>query len=81
MSPELTKYYENRLSMMGEEAWQDLMDDVQAMLDSTNDITSIQDEKTLHSRRGEIRMMRWMLALKENSFNAFNDLKAEDEAT
>lgn len=81
MSPELTKYYENRLSMMGEEAWQDLMDDVQAMLDSTNDITSIQDEKTLHYRRGEIAMMRWMLALKENSFNAFNDLKAEDEAT
>jgi hypothetical protein len=77
LDPILQKYYENRLSMMGEPAWKDLMEDVEAMLQSTNDVSSIQDEKTLHFRRGEISMMRWMLSLKETSENVYEDLKNE----
>lgn len=80
MTPELQKYYETRLSMMGEPAWADLMDDVQGMLDATNDITSIPDEKTLHFRRGEISIMRWMLTLKETSEQAYQQLKDDDAA-
>ena len=77
LDPILQKYYENRLSMMGEPAWKDLMEDVEAMLQWTNDVASIQDEKTLHFRRGEISMMRWMLSLKETSENVYEDLKNE----
>jgi hypothetical protein len=79
MTPELQRYYEDRLSMMGEPAWNDLMEDVEAMLQATNDISAIQDEKTLHFRRGEISMMRWMLSLKETSENAYKGL--QDETT
>jgi hypothetical protein len=77
MSPELAKYYENRLSMMAEPAWKDLMEDIEAMIASTNDISSIQDEKTLHYRRGELSMMRWVLNLQSISETTYHDLLKE----
>ena len=80
MDSQLQAYYENRLSMMGDTAWKQLMEDVEAMMQSTNDITSIQDEKTLHYRRGEISMMRWMLSLRDVSEQAYEQLKEEDNA-
>jgi hypothetical protein len=81
MTPELQAYYEDRLKMMGEPSWKDLMEDVEAMMQSTNDITSIPDEKNLHYRRGEISMMRWMLSLRDVSEQAYEQLKDEDAQT
>lgn len=75
MDVEDRRYYEDRLSMMGEPAWRDLMEDIQGMLDATNDVSAIQDEKTLHFRRGEISIMRWMLSIKEVSEQAYEDLQ------
>jgi len=79
MDSQLQAYYEKRLSMMGDTAWKQLMEDVTQMLDATNDLSSVPDEKTLHFRRGEISMMRWMLSLKETSENAYKGL--QDETT
>jgi len=81
ISSELEKYYVSRMDMMITRGWSDLMDDVQKMFDATNDITSVQDEKTLHYRRGELSMMRWLLALKEVSEQTYQQLKDDDEAT
>lgn len=77
MNPRLQAYYENRLSMMGDPAWNDLMEDVQQMADATNDITNIQDDKTLHFRRGELSIMRWLLNLREISETAYQQLQKE----
>ena len=81
MDANLQTYYEARLSMMSEPAWKDLMEDVTQMLAATNDITSIQDEKTLHYRRGEISIMRWLLSLQETSEKIYEQLKDEDAQT
>jgi hypothetical protein len=67
--------------MMGDRPWYQLMEDVEEMLKATNDISSIQDEKTLHFRRGEISMMRWMLSLRDVSEQAYQQLKDEDAQT
>ena len=80
MTPELQAYYEKRLSMMGDTAWKQLMEDVTQMLDATNDLSSVPDEKTLHYRRGEISMMRWMLSLRDVSEQAYQQLQEEDNA-
>jgi hypothetical protein len=77
LTPELQRYYEDRLAMMSEKAWKDLMEDVDAMLQATNDLSAVQDEKTLHFRRGEISIMRWMLSLKETSEKAYEELVNE----
>lgn len=63
----LELYYENRMNMMSSQAWRDLVDDINKMYVATNDLSSIQDEKTLHFRRGELSIMRWILSLKEMS--------------
>jgi hypothetical protein len=75
MDAQLQRYYEDRLSMMSEPAWADLMVDVEGMLEATNDLSSVQDEKTLHFRRGEISIMRWLLSLQSVSEQTYEDLK------
>ena len=81
MNEDLTRYYENRMSMMSEEAWTDLMEDVQNMFNSTNDVSAIQDEKTLHFRRGELSIMRWLLNLKGMSETAYQQQKDDNESS
>ena len=80
MTPGLQKYYENRMDMMSGEAWTDLMEDVQNMFNATNDVSAIQDEKTLHFRRGELSIMRWLLNLKGMSETAYQQQKDDNES-
>lgn len=77
MDKELQRYYEDRFSTMATQGWLDLMEDIEAMLKSTNDISGIEDEKTLFKRKGEISIMNWMLSLKQVSEKAYEELKDE----
>lgn len=77
---ELQQYYEARLDMMSGKAWSDLIEDVQAMRDATNDLNSIQDEKTLHFRRGELSIMNWLLTLKDMSMEGYKQLNGRNDA-
>lgn len=79
MTPELDKYYTNRLSMCGETAWKDLMDDIREMRKSTDTVSGIADERALFIKQGEIRMMDWFLSIAEISEQAYNQLKEENE--
>ena len=78
MTPELQAYYERRLSMMGDPAWQDLMDDVREMLVATNRLDGVDTEKMLHFKKGEVSIMNWLLSLKDVSESAYQSLKDED---
>lgn len=74
----LQSYYENRFSMMATEGWQDLMDDVQKMYDSLNQVMPIQTESELQLRRGQLDMLNWLLNLKPASEAAFEQLMSGD---
>ena len=74
MDIELRQYYEKRLLMMGDVAWKQLIEDVEEMIKATNDITSVQDEKTLHFKRGELSIMRWLVTLKDTSQESYDRL-------
>lgn len=78
MTPQLQRYYEERLSMCSSEAWRDLMDDIQNMLDATNKLDGVTTDN-LQFKQGEVSIMRWMLALKEVSEQAFEQLKSDSE--
>jgi len=80
MTPELQKYYEERISMCSSEAWKDLMEDVQTMLSATNVLDGVTPE-TLQYKKGEVSIMRWMLALKDVSEQAYQQLKDDDATT
>lgn len=81
MTPELQKYYENRLEMMASEAWKDLMEDVKVMKEATDTTSGINDLLALGIRKGEIRIMDWLLSIKDTSEKAYQQLKDEDAAT
>ena len=54
MTPELQKYYEARFDLMSKEGWKDLMEDIDTMIESLNNISTIPDEKSLQFKKGEL---------------------------
>lgn len=78
MSPELQKYYENRFSMMSAEGWKDLLEDVDNMISSLNNVAVIQDEKDLQFKKGELSILTWLKTLKQVSEQAFEELNEKN---
>ena len=74
MSPELQKYYESRFDTMGTTGWKDLMEDIDTMIESLNNISTIPDEATLHFKKGELSILIWLRTLKEVSERAYEEL-------
>ena len=77
MTPELQKYDEERFSMFSQQGWLDLMEDVDKMLDSLNNISTIEDGNALQFRKGELSILLWLRNLKQISERAYEDLRAE----
>jgi len=78
MTPELQKYYENRFSTMGTDGWIDLMEDIDNMIASLNNISTIPDEATLHFKKGELSILTWLRTLKEVSERAYEELNEKN---
>jgi hypothetical protein len=78
MDKELQKYYEERFSMMGSQGWRDLLEDVDNMLTSLNNISVVQDEKDLMFKKGEASILIWLKNLKEVSERAYEELNEKN---
>mgnify|MGYP003333596637 CR=1 FL=1 len=78
MTPELQKYYENRFDMMSKDGWKDLMEDIDNMIASLNNISTIPDEKSLQFKKGELSILVWLKTLREVSTLAYEELNAKD---
>ena len=74
MTPELQHYYESRFDMMGTDGWKDLMEDIDTMINSLNNISTIPDEASLHFKKGELSILTWLRTLKEVSERAYEEL-------
>ena len=77
MDKELQQYYEDIFTMFTTKGWKDLVEDIQKIKDTIK-VEDIQDEKTLFARKGELRIMNWLINLKDVSEQAHQDLKNED---
>ena len=78
MTPDLQKYYENRFSTMGTDGWLDLMEDIDNMIASLNNISTIPDEATLHFKKGELSILTWLRTMKEVSERAYEELNEKN---
>lgn len=63
--------------MFSQQGWQDLMEDVDKMLESLNNISTIEDGNALQFRKGELSILLWVRNLKQISERAYEDLRAE----
>ena len=77
MNKELQQYYEDRFTMFTTTGWKDLIVDIEKIKDTIK-VEDIPDEKTLFARKGELRIMNWLLTLKDVSEQAYKDLHDED---
>ena len=78
MTPELQRYYESRFDMMSMDGWKDLTIDIDNMIESLNNISVIQDEKTLQFKKGELSILIWLKTLKEVSERAYEELNEKN---
>ena len=77
MDKELQKYYEDRFTMFATKGWKDLVEDLQRIKKSIR-VEDIPDEQTLFVRKGELRLINYLLSLKEVSDKTYQDLQNED---
>ena len=64
--------------MMATQGWKDLVDDVQGMYDSLNQVMPITNEQELHLRRAQLDILNWVLTLKQASEASFEQLMSGD---
>ena len=78
MTPELQRYYEDRFSLMAMDGWKDLMEDIDNMIASLNNISTIPDEKSLQFKKGELSILIWLKTLREVSQRAYEELNVKN---
>jgi hypothetical protein len=81
MEEKLEKYYNDRFSMMGEQGWVDLMEDVDLMIKSTNSLDGVETVEKLQFKKGELNILNWLKSLREVSIKSYDDIKAQDESS
>jgi hypothetical protein len=64
--------------MFSQQGWIDLMEDIDKMLDSLNNISTIEDGNALQFRKGELSILLWVRNLKQISERAYEELRAEN---
>ena len=74
MTPELEKYYTDRFDMMSTEGWKDLIEDIDKIIASINNISTIDTEKDLQFKKGELSILNWLKNLKEISERAYEEI-------
>jgi hypothetical protein len=79
MNRELQDYYENRFTMMATQGWQDLLEDLELMITSTDTISGVETTEQLHFRKGELSIMNWIKTLKESSTEVYEQLQQDED--
>jgi hypothetical protein len=77
MNRELQTYYENRFSMMATKGWEDLLEDLELMISSTDTVSGIETTEQLHFRKGEMSIMNWIKTLRESSAEVYEQLQED----
>jgi len=78
LTPELDKYYTDRFSMMGSDGWKDLVEDIDSMIASLNNISVISDEQSLQFKKGELSILTWLKTLRQVSERAYEELNEKN---
>lgn len=81
MNKEIQKYYEDRFSMMATQGWKDLIEDLETMLASTDNLSGVSTIEQLHFKKGEVSIMYWLKNLRDASGEVYEKLQEDDDAS
>lgn len=71
---ELATYYENQWDLFSKPGWKDLMEDLQKLKDSVNNLSVVSDAHDLYFRKGQIDILDLLLKRKEACEKVFEEL-------
>ena len=77
MDKDLQDYYEARFDMMATKGWKDLMEDVDKLSISYNNLFEVSTEAELNFKKGQIDILLWLMSLKETSEQAWLELQED----
>jgi len=60
--------------MMSTEGWKDLIEDIDKIIATLNNISVIDSEKDLQFKKGELSILSWLKNLKEISERAYEEI-------
>ena len=79
MAPELQQYYEESFSMFTSKGWTYLMEDLQKIKDSINNLSLVLDAHDLYFRKGQLDILELLLTRKEAFDKAHKELEDETD--
>ena len=68
-------FFDDRYDMFSTAGWADLIGELNSMSDSINNITSIEDEKSLNYVKGQMSVLNMLITLEETT----KQVDTEDE--
>lgn len=78
MKQELQKYYEESFNMMSTQGWADLLEDLNKLKDSLNNLSLVTDTQDLFFRKGQIDILDLILKRKDTCEQVYEELENED---
>lgn len=81
MDKKLEKYYEDRFSMFQTQGWKDLLEDIDGMIESTNQLGHVSTVEQLHFAKGELSILNWIKGLNDISQEAYNSIKEQESVS
>jgi len=78
VAPNLQKYYEDSFTMMSTQGWADLMEDLNKLKDSLNNLSQVTDTQELFFRKGQLDILDLILKRKDTCEQVYEELENED---
>jgi hypothetical protein len=78
VAPNLQKYYEEAFNMMSTQGWADLLEDLNKLKDSLNNLSLVTDTQDLFFRKGQIDILDLILKRKDTCEQVYEELENED---
>ena len=75
MAPDLQKYYEETFNTMSTEGWKYLLEDLEEIKVSLNNLSTVNDTQTLFYRQGQLDIIELILGRKAVCEKVFEDLE------
>lgn len=74
LTQEDKQFYHNRLNLIEQDGWRELVKELQTLEDLTNKLDSVESEKDLWFARGQLSILRQMIGLEETTKAAAEEL-------
>ena len=74
LTQEDKQFYHNRLNLIEQDGWRDLIQELKNLEDFTNQLDSVESEKDLWFARGQLSILRQIINLEEVTKQAAEEL-------